>query len=93
MRKLLALIAVLLGCLMFVGQSMAATSARYSDCCLQGCEGLMQCANLACEVCVLPQVIPASPSIVIPSPAQAEPSLSGKRLRVGPLREPWNPPD
>lgn len=93
MRKLFALVAVLLGCLMFAGQSAAAATAGYSDCCLHGCEGMAQCASASCQACAAPLAAPAGEAVPMATPPGREWRCIAVLPRVGPTREPWSPPD
>lgn len=93
MRKLFALFAVLLGCLLFTGQAVAAATAGYSDCCLQGCEGMAQCASAACQACAAPLAAPAGTAQALPTVPAREWRRVVVSQRVGPTREPWSPPD
>ena len=93
MRKLLAVLVVLLGCLTFIGQAAASASAGYSDCCLQGCKGMSQCAHTACQTCAAPQ--PAPMAGQPPARAVAEPPwpATDTPFDAGTGRGPWTPPD
>lgn len=93
MRKLLAIVVVLLGCLGLVGQAAASVSAGYSDCCLQGCKGMSQCASAVCQACAAPQSAP--PPAVSFTWAVEEPrwQLHQPEFEAGLAREPWTPPD
>jgi hypothetical protein len=93
MRKLFAVLLVLFGCLTFVGQAVASASAGYSDCCLQGCKGMVHCASATCQACAAPQPAPA-PQAMEAQPAD-EPHwpFTTMSFDAGPRREPWNPPD
>lgn len=93
MRKWLAVFVVLFSCLTWVGQAAASASAGYSDCCLQGCKGMSQCASAGCQACAAPQPaplmgLPVTPVVEAPRwrPAQAA-------FDTGPCRGPWTPPD
>ena len=93
MHKLLATLLVLLGCLTLVGQVMASSSAAYSDCCLQGCKGMVHCASATCQSCAAPQPAPfAGPVGLRSEPAHIAPSTS-TTFSPGPGFEPWKPPD
>ncbi len=93
MRKLIAVLVVLLGCLTFVGQSVASVSAGYSDCCLQGCKGMAHCVSATCQTCAMPQLAPM-PERLISEPADTPGWLSTEsRFDAGPLSGPWTPPD
>lgn len=93
LRNLLGVLLLLLGCLAVAGQAVAGAAAGYSDCCLQGCEGMAHCTQAACQACAAPLVgpAPATPAAAAcgatPLP-QATPALGH-----GPMHEPWTPPD
>jgi len=92
MRKLFALIALLIAGLI-AGQSVMAASAAYSDCCAEACEGMAQCASAACQVCVVPLALTRAPT---PPPAQQRasgPVARDECLPPAPAAEIWNPPD
>jgi len=93
MRKLLAMVLVLFGCLTFVGQAVASVSAGYSDCCLHGCKGMAQCANASCQACATPQPAPLSDQPVVPAPDAGHGCVPQASLDAGPSHEPWTPPD
>lgn len=93
MRKLFAVFLVLFGCLTFVGQAVASTSAGYSDCCLQGCKGMVHCASAACQACAAPQPAPAPRAMVAHQPDAPHWPLANTSFDAGPRRQPWNPPD
>jgi hypothetical protein len=93
MRKLLAIVVMLFCGLAFVGQTLASASAGYSDCCLQGCEGMARCANAACQACAAPQ--PAPMVAQLPAPVTGEPQWLSAHFSfdAGLRPEPWTPPD
>lgn len=93
MRKLLAVLAVLFGCLTFVGQAVASVSAGYSDCCLQGCKGMAHCASATCQTCAAPQPAPAPEQPVASSIEQPPWHSTQVAFDTGPRRGPWIPPD
>lgn len=93
MRKLFALVAVLLGCLLFAGQTVAAATAGYSDCCLHGCEGMAQCTSASCQACATPLAAPVADAAALLLPQARAWSPIAVPTRAGPTREPWNPPD
>ena len=93
MRKLLAMVLVLFGCLTFVGQAVASVSAGYSDCCLQGCKGMAQCANVSCQACAAPQPAPMADQAEMPAPDARHWRASPASFDGGPSHEPWTPPD
>lgn len=93
LRNLLGVLLVLLGCLAVAGQAVAAATAGYSDCCLQGCEGLVHCTGAACQACAAPQLGPAPVTPpAFTSAAAACPLTAGAGVPM-PGREPWTPPD
>jgi len=92
MRKLLAVIAVLLGCLL-AAQSAQALVAAYSDCCGDECRGLAQCANSACQVCVVPLALAARTEPLAPPREAQLPTRFAASLPPVPVVEIWNPPD
>ncbi|MFG6429871.1 hypothetical protein [Roseateles sp. LYH14W] len=93
MRKLLAVLAVLLGCLAFVGQAVASVSAGYSDCCLQGCEGMAHCATASCQTCAAPQPAPAPQRPAAPAAEGLQWCSTKVSFDAGSRPEPWTPPD
>ncbi len=93
MRKLIAVFIVLLGCLAFVGQAAASTSAVYSDCCLHGCKGMTQCAGAGCQACAAPQLAPTPQK---PLTINADGSMwhhATATFDTGLQPKPWTPPD
>lgn len=93
MRKLLAVFIVLLGCLAFVGQAAASTSAGYSDCCLHGCKGMTQCASASCQTCAAPQLAPTPHRPQATTADGATWRLAAAPFDAGLQPEPWTPPD
>lgn len=93
MRKLLAVLAVLFGCLAFVGQAAASASAGYSDCCLQGCEGMAHCASATCQTCAAPQPAPAPQRHAVPAAEGVQWGSTAVSFNAGLRPEPWAPPD
>jgi hypothetical protein len=93
MRKLFAALLVLFGCLTFVGQAVSSASAGYSDCCLQGCKGMVHCASATCQACAAPQPAPAPQSRAALPTAVPQWSLANTSFDAGPRFEPWTPPD
>jgi hypothetical protein len=93
MRKLLAVLAVLFGCLAFVGQAAASASAGYSDCCLQGCEGMAHCASASCQTCAAPQPAPAPQRHAATAAEGVQWGSTAVSFNAGLRPEPWAPPD
>lgn len=93
MRKFLAFMLVLFSCLTFVGQAVASVSANYSDCCLQGCKGMTQCANAACQACAAPQAAPVPQGMAVPPSKELAGPLPALPFDPGLAPEPWTPPD
>lgn len=93
MRKLLAVLMVLFGWLAFVGQAVAGASAGYSECCMDGCKGMTQCASATCQTCAAPQ--PAPLGEALPTAVLADEHLrqSATPFEAGLRRGPWIPPD
>ncbi|RZL37859.1 MAG: hypothetical protein EOP35_07440 [Rubrivivax sp.] len=93
MRKLLALVLVLSGCLAFIGQAFASTQAGYADCCLHGCKGMAQCASAVCQACAAPQAAPLPgqpPELASDGPLWP---LAEATFDAGSRPQPWTPPD
>ena len=93
MRKLLAIVLVLFGCLAFVGQATASVSAGYSDCCLNGCNGMAQCASAACQACAAPQPAPLMERPATMDAGDTAWQVAPAPFATGPQQEPWTPPD
>lgn len=92
LRKLLAIAALLLGCL-FVAQSTMAASAVYSDCCTQGCEGMAACASVSCQVCAVLTAAPPPCGQSVVFAVWRERFGAGELLPSAPFAEIWTPPD
>lgn len=84
---------VLLGCLGVVGQATASVAAGYSDCCLQGCKGMVQCASASCQACAAPQPAPPAGQPLPPGLDELAWPEADVPFDAGPRREPWKPPD
>ena len=93
MRKLLVAFVMLFGCLTFVGQAVASATAGYSDCCLHGCAGTLQCADAACQGCALPQPALLPDTVALPAHDGRGWHSAALPLDAGPARGPWRPPD
>lgn len=93
MRKWWVVFIVLLGCLGFVGQATASVAAGYSDCCLQGCKGMAQCASASCQACAAPQPAPPAGQPPLQGPEELAWPAADAPFDAGPRREPWLPPD
>lgn len=92
MRKLLALIALLIAALL-AGQSVMAAGATYSECCGDACEGMAQCASSACLICAAPLALTQTPAPAPAPRAASSPAAHDEFLPPAPLAEIWNPPD
>lgn len=93
MRKWLAIVVMLFCGLAFVGQAVASASAGYSDCCLQGCEGMAQCANAACQACAAPQPAPMAAHVAVPVAGEPAWRSADVSFESGQRCKPWTPPD
>lgn len=93
MRKWFAVLVVLLGCLSFAGQSAASAAVGYDDCCLQACEGMLQCANAACQSCAVPHPAPLPGTPSAKAPAGACWREAQTAFNAGCRTRPWTPPD
>jgi hypothetical protein len=93
MRKLLTVLLLLFGGLVFGGQAVASVAVGYDDCCLHGCKGMTQCANAACQSCAAPQPAPPPGSPAAPVAEALRWRVASVLFDAGLRCEPWTPPD
>lgn len=93
MQKLLAVLVLLFGCLAVAGQAVASSWAGYSDCCLQGCKGMVHCTNDACQACAASQAAPMQEALVRRIVSGMPWFSCNSTLDSGSPRRPWTPPD
>lgn len=92
MRRLLALITLLIASL-FVAQSTLAATAAYPTCCLEGCEGKAHCLQARCaaanEVPLAAHTAPTVPA----SCTGAQDIPDHQVAPASPVQDIWHPPD
>jgi len=92
MRKLVALIILLLAGL-FAAQSALAAAAAYSDCCADDCQGMAQCVSLSCQICtVAPAMVTPTVKLAF-SMTTVTVASADEPLPPAPLACLWTPPD
>jgi hypothetical protein len=94
MRKFVALVALLFGCL-FVAHASLAAAAAHAGCCDPRCEGMVHCAdmNAQCKPCAVPAVVPVDVASGFGAPGSMDVLAWEERPMPSPVSRIWTPPD
>ena len=92
MRRWFSVVVMLLACC-FAGQSVAAASAPYHECCMGGCEQTDACLAQNCTGCFLCAAVPTATVDEVAAIDCQVPMASHDQGVGDNLRGVWRPPD